>query len=363
MISQPQLSGEPWQVTTGRVRDVPRGSRRLPEPLRDSLRAVAKESIWLTVQYRPGPKPPIALFCTRRGGSTWLMELIGANRGVLPLNQPLEILTPNLTPHQYKRLPKFDLGQIVHPDLGQERELRAYTDDLMAGRIRVNAPHAFWRRDFQFRTDRLLLKIVDAKPMMDWFDATYHPDIAYLVRHPVPQAMSCIRNGWSTTTKAYLRNEWFIDEVLADRHLLTYAHTVDDTGTDLERFVLNWVVENLYPLRVLADRPHWLALSYEECVTDQDATLRRVGERLDVGDTDRMRHAALRVSRSSSLSDDGSVSAIRSGDRDEQVSGWLGRMSADDVTRVAGVLDTFGITLYAVDDPAPNWSGYRPLPE
>ena len=273
------------------VRDVPRGSRRLPEPLRDSLRAVAKESIWLTVQYRPGPKPPIALFSTRRGGSTWLMEIIGANRGVLPLNQPLEILTPNLTPHQYKRLPKFDLGQIVHPDSDQERELRAYTDDLMAGRIRVNAPHAFWRRDFQFRTDRLLLKIVDAKPMMDWFYATYHPDIVYLVRHPVPQAMSCIRNGWSTTTKAYLRNEWFIDEVLADRHLLTYAHTVDDTGTDLERFVLNWVVENLYPLRVLADRPHWLALSYEECVTDQDATLRRVGERLDLGDTDRMRRS------------------------------------------------------------------------
>ena len=256
------------------------------------------------------------------------MEIIGANRGVLPLNQPLEILTPNLTPHQYKRLPKFDLGQIVHPDPDQERELRAYTDDLMAGRIRVNAPHAFWRRDFQFRTDRLLLKIVDAKPMMDWFDATYHPDIAYLVRHPVPQAMSCIRNGWSTTTKAYLRNEWFADEVLADRELLAYAHKIDDSGTDLERFVLNWVVENLAPLRVLADRPHWLALSYEECVTDQDAVLRRVCERLDVGDTDRMRQAALRVSRSSALSDDGSVSAIRSGDRDEQVSGWLARMGA-----------------------------------
>ena len=347
----------------GEVRNVPRGYRRLPEPLRDSLRAVAKESIWLTVQYRPGPKPPIALFCTRRGGGTWLMEIIGANRGVLPLNQPLEILTPNLTPHQYKRLPKFDLGQIVHPDAVQERELRAYTDDLMAGRIRVNAPYAFWRRDFHFRTDRLLLKIVDAKPMMDWFDAAYRPDIVYLVRHPVPQAMSCIRNGWSPTTTAYLRNEWFVEEVLADRHLLTYAHKVHDTGSDLERFVLNWVVENLYPLRVLADRPHWLALSYEECVTDQDATLRRVGERLDVGDTDGMREAARRVSRSSSLSDAGSVSAIRRGDRDEQVSGWLSRMSAADVTRVAGVLDTFGITLYALDDPRPDWSGYRPLTE
>lgn len=340
-----------------------RGSRRLPEPLRDSLRAVAKESIWLTVRYRPGPKPPIALFCTRRGGSTWLMEILGANRGVLPLNQPLEILTPNLTPHQYKRLPKFDLGQIVHPDPDQERELCAYTDDLMAGRIRVNAPHAFWRRDFQFRTDRLLLKIVDAKPMMDWFDARYRPDIAYLVRHPVPQAMSCIRNGWSTTTKAYLRNEWFAAEVIADAALLAYAHALDETGTDLERFVLNWVVENLYPLRALAGRPHWLVLSYEECVTDQDATLRRVRERLAVGDTERMQRAARRLSRSAALSGDDTVSAIRTGDRDAQVAGWLAHVHAADLSRADAVLDRFGITLYAAAEPLPDWTGYRTFTE
>ncbi|HEY2791680.1 MAG TPA: hypothetical protein VGJ28_04955 [Micromonosporaceae bacterium] len=329
------------------------------EPLRDSLRAVAKESIWLAVRYRPGPKPSIALFCTRRGGSTWLMEIIGANRGVLPLNQPLEILTPNLTPHQYKRLPKFDLGQIVHPDPDQERELRAYTDDLMAGRIRVNAPHAFWRRDFQFRTDRLLLKIVDAKPLMDWFATNYHPDMAYLVRHPVPQAMSCIRNGWSTTTKAYLRNEWFAEHVIADAKLLAYAHALEETGTDLERFVLNWVVENLYPLRVLADRPDWLALSYEECVTDRDGTLRRVSERLDVGDTDRMQRAALRLSRSSTLSDDDAVSAIKAADREEQVAGWLTRLGADALARASAVLDRFEVTLYAAREPMPNWSGYQ----
>jgi hypothetical protein len=340
-----------------------RRSRGLPEPLRDGLRAAAKESIWLTVRYRPGPKPAIALFCTRRGGSTWLMEIIGANRGVLPLNQPLEILTPNLTPHQYKRLPKFDLGQIVHPDPDQERELRAYTDDLMAGRIRVNAPHAFWRRDFQFRTDRLLLKIVDAKPMMDWFAQHYRVDVVYLTRHPVPQALSCIRNGWSTTTNAYLRNEWFADEVVADPKLLAYAREVENTGTDLERFVLNWVIENLYPLRVLADRPDWLALSYEECVSDQDGTLRRVCARLDVGDTDRMHRAARRLSRSAGLSGDEAVSAIRAGNRDEQVSGWLSRVAPDDLDRAARLLDRFGVTLYTARDAAPNWTDYRRFAE
>lgn len=332
---------------------------QLPEALRDSVRATAKEAIWLTVRHRPGAKPNICLFCTRRGGSTWLMEIIGANRGILPLNQPVEIVTPNLTPYQFRRLPKFDGGLIVHPDADQEKALRAYTDDLMAGRIRVNAPYAFWRRDFQFRTDRLLLKIVGAKPMMDWFDRNYSVDMVYLVRHPIPQSLSCIRNAWPTTTRVYLRNEWFADEVVADPALLAYAEDLERTGNDLERFVLNWIVENLYPLRVLADRPHWLALSYEECVVDQGRIFDEVCSRLDLTDKDRMRAAALRASRSSSLSSDSAVSAIRAGDREAQVAGWRTKVGADDQQRVARIFDRFGVTLYSATDPMPDWTDYR----
>ena len=332
---------------------------RLPESLRDSVRATAKEAIWLTVRHRPGDKRNICLFCTRRGGSTWLMETIAANRGILPLNQPIEIVTPNLTPYQFRRLPKFDGGMVIHPDEEQEQALRAYVDDLMAGRIRVNAPVAFWRKGFRFRTDRLLLKITGGKPMMDWFDTNYDVDTVFLVRHPVPQSLSCIRNGWPTTTKIYLRNEWFVETVIADPGLRDYAESVDRGGTDLERFVVNWVVENLYPLRVLAQRPHWLALSYEECVVDQDRVFDEVCRRLQLTDIDRMRAAAGRESRSSSLSSAENVSAIKTGDREAQVSGWRKRISTEDEKRVADILDRFAVTLYSATDPMPTWTGYR----
>ncbi len=332
---------------------------RLPESLRDSVRSTAKEAIWLTVRHRPGGKRNICLFCTRRGGSTWLMEVIAANRGVLPLNQPIEIVTPNLTPYQFRRLPKFDGGMAIHPDEEQEQALRAYVDDLMAGRIRVNAPVAFWRKGFQFRTDRLLLKITGGKPMMDWFDTNYPVDVVYLVRHPVPQSLSCIRNGWPTTTKIYLRNEWFVETVLADPALREYAASIDRSGTELERFVVNWVVENLYPLRVLPQRPQWLALSYEECVADQERVFTEVCRRLDLTDIDRMRAASMRESRSSSLSSAETVSAIKTGDRQEQVSGWRKRVSADDEKRVAEILDRFGVTLYSATEPMPDWTAYQ----
>jgi hypothetical protein len=310
---------------------------RLPESLRDSVRSTAKEAIWLTVRHRPGDKRNICLFCTRRGGSTWLMEVIAANRGVLPLNQPIEIVTPNLTPYQFRR----------------------YTDDLMAGRIRVNAPVAFWRKGFRFRTDRLLLKITGGKPMMDWFDTNYPVDVVYLVRHPVPQSLSCIRNGWPTTTKIYLRNEWFVETVLADPALRDYAESIDRTGSELERFVVNWVVENLYSLQVLPQRPQWVALSYEECVVDQARVFTEVCRRLELTDIDRMRAASTRESRSSSLSSAETVSAIKSGDRQEQISGWRKRISPEDEKRVAEILDRFGVTLYSATDPLPNWTAYQ----
>ena len=326
---------------------------------RESLRAVAKESVWLTVRYQQGDRPAIGLFCSRRGGSTWLMEIIGANRGVLPLNQPVEGFTPNLTPYQFARLPVFDRGEIVHLDAEEEAEFKAYTDEVLAGRMRVNAPHRFWRPEFSFRTNRLLLKIISAKAMMDWFDTHYDLDIVYLVRHPVPQALSCLRNGWGTSTKAYLRNEWFVEEVIADRTAVDMARRLSDHGTDLERMVLNWTVENLYPLKVLADRPHWLALSYEETVLDSEGTFARVSERLSLTDTDRMRRAAARASASSGLSERETLAAITARDEDQMVGRWREQTSESDRTNVARILDTFGVTLYSADSAMPNWAGYR----
>lgn len=330
--------------------------------IREALRAVVKESVWLAVRYEPGDLADIALFCSRRGGSTWLMEIVSANRGVLPLNQPIEAFTPNLTPYQFSRLPKFDRGEIIHPDAEEEREFKAYTDELFAGRMRVNAPHAPWQDGFSLRANRLALKIVSAKAMMDWFDANYRLQIVYLVRHPIPQSMSCLRLGWGTSTKAFLRNEWFVEEVIGDPAAAAFAWRTADHGTGLERLVLNWALENLYPLRVLPDRPHWLALSYEEILTDQERVLTDLRQRLALQDVDRMRRAARTASRSSELSTDGTVSAIAEGDRPRLVGGWLGKVEPDQQRATATILDVFGITLYSPDSPMPNWSGCRATP-
>ena len=330
----------------------------MPDSVREAIRAAVKELVWLSVRHTPTGRP-IMLFCTRRGGSTWLMQTISAHPGILSLNQPLELLTPNLTPYQFRRLPKFHRGQMVYPDPDLEEELREYADDLLAGRIRVNAPFRPWQPDFHLRTDRMLLKTVDTKPMMDWFDKHYDVDIVYLMRHPVPQAMSCIRNRWRTTTLSYTANQQFVEEVLRDPDLASVAERLDREGTELERFVVNWVVENLAPLRVLPDRPGWTALSYEECVIDRDGALETISRRLDLPDVTRMRAGSERASRSSGMSTEDTRAAIDRGDHRALVGAWQDRLDPTDRQRVGAILDRFGVTAYRVDDPMPDWSGLR----
>jgi hypothetical protein len=321
--------------------------------LKREAKALLKEAIWFaTTNHVPGSKRDIALFCTRRGGSTFVMEAIAANRGVKFLDQPLEITTESMTTSQARAIPKFEQGELVHLDSDEEKALRTYVESVLDGSIPVNAPWRFWRRDFEWRTDRLVLKIVGAKALIDWFANSFDVDVVYVTRHPVPQALSCIRNGWTLTAKPYLRNEWFVSTHLDDA---TVAHCWDvlRTGSPLDQFVLNWALENLVPLRLLEDRPAWTYLSYEATVLEPTALLPRLAAALDLDDVDRMVAATGRPSRSSALSDASTRSSIAAGDQDALLRAWRGKVTDDEERTAMAILDRLGIDLYRTGEDLP----------
>jgi hypothetical protein len=69
-----------------------------------AAKALTKELLWyLTCQHEQGPEPNILLFATRRGGSTFVMELIGANRGIRSIDQPFEMSSSLLATAQVCR--------------------------------------------------------------------------------------------------------------------------------------------------------------------------------------------------------------------------------------------------------------------
>lgn len=314
-----------------------------PRYLVRSLRASAREAIWLaTCSHEQGDDPNILLFATRRGGSTFAMELIAANRGVRPMNQPLETQSRNLTAAQALEIPRFHQGQITSLDEVTGARMHELVDRIFTGEIVINAPTKFWRRDVDLRSDRLVLKITDAKPVIGWFDSEFDAAIVYLTRHPIPQALSCLRNGWTLTVDAHLDDPRFVEAYLSDR-ALAEAHDVMASGTPLQRFVLNWALENVAPMRLLPDRPEWLHVRYEDCVADPDGVMVVLSERLHLTDVDRMRSVLSRPSQSSRRSTDVTRRDISAGRGADTVVRWRDEIDPADEAWCDRLLTTFEI--------------------
>lgn len=278
------------------------------------------------------------------------MELIGANRGIRTLNQPLETLSRNLTLGQALELPRYADGQITSLDEEQAVALKLYVEQLLSGELVVNAPTRFWRKDFTWSADRVVLKITDAKAVIGWFGESVDADVVYFSRHPVAQALSCIRNGWTLTSSAYLNDDRFMGAYLPE--VAGYCRDLAMRGGKLERWVLNWALENVAPLRLLPDRPDWLHVKYEDTVVRPETELGRMAAHLSLDDFERMRARLRRPSVSSSRSSASTRGAIAVGATEALLDGWRTKVDGDDLRASSRVLERLSIDPLSV---VPRW--------
>jgi hypothetical protein len=324
------------------------------EPVKTASKELVKEAIWYSMtRFEQGEKKSICLFTTRRSGGTFLMEMIAANKGVRSIGQPDTIYSASAW--QIRHLPVVDRGELISLDEDTEQGLESYFTKILSGRLQVNAPWRFWRNDFNFRSDRLVLKIGGAKALIDWFDQTFPVSIVYSTRHPIPTALSIIRNGWGLTAPAYLSNRTFVDEYLGEE-VLGHCRDVLARGTLLEKHVLNWGLENLVPARLLPERPHWLYVSYEESTLVPEQTVQKLASALELKDTARMLDKVRIPSRTSGLSTRRTRQLIKQGAAESLVSKWRTEISIAEERRCFEILAPLGVSLYGQGEDSPTAS-------
>ncbi|MDX1419151.1 MAG: hypothetical protein R3181_04225 [Rubricoccaceae bacterium] len=317
------------------------------ENLSLATRYAVKEALWLLGRHRPGPAKDIALFSTRRSGSTWLMEVIAVNRGVRYSDQPFSLHHPS--PGHARRLPIPARSQFTSLEGEDEARVRAFVAAVLDGSLSVNAPWELWHPAYHWRTDRVVLKIVDAKPLIDWLDQTFALHIVYSTRHPLPASLSVIRNGWALTAQAYLQDPRFVEAWLTERDV-AYAWDVLRGGTPLEQHVLNWTLENLVPLRLLPERPRWLVVPYEAATLDPAGTVDLLADRLDLPDRERMRKQARVASRSTRRL----ASAFDPADEARaRLRSWRRHVTEAEEDAAFRILDRFGVDLYRRGEDLP----------
>ena len=280
------------------------------------------------------------------------MQVMSVNRGVLFSDQPFGMYTASSA--NINLLPIFPYGQIAGPDSEEEEILRAYIDGVLNGRIRANLPWKFWANDFHFFNDRMCLKIVDAKAMIDWIDRQFDVHTVVLTRHPIAQALSVEANRWFTTGKGFLRNSEFVDQWLS-AEMVDFCWDVYANGTNIEKRVTDWALENRPLLSLLPERPDWLFLGYEDLIAHTAAVVDFLAERLELPDRRAMIGAFDRPSRSTwkeSTADTRKL--IHDKKRRELLNKWRAQLNTDELSRCFRVLDRFGIQLYRPDSSMPE---------
>ncbi|MDN5848565.1 MAG: sulfotransferase [Nitrococcus sp.] len=315
---------------------------------------ILKKVLWSITRYDgTRENKPICLFAQRRGGSTHLTQILSQNKGVRYYDEPFSFFGASC--EQIRQLPPKEKSQFISLDEEEELVIQRYLNRIFCGKTDVSNPWRIWQSEFDFVFDRILLKILYAKPLIDWIAQRFSVDIVYYVRHPIPVALSIMEQGrglngraygWGDNSRAYLQDEVFISTYM-NESLISYSWDIYKNGTFFERLILNWCLENLVPLRLKDLRPEWTFLSYEELVSDPTTCINYLSERLNLKDRSKMYKSVSIPSHSSKKLRTGNYSLA---DRDRLIFGWKAKVDQNMISSAAKILDKFEIDIYSVYD-------------
>ena len=227
----------------------------------------------------------VFLLSSGRSGSTWLSEMLQSVPSTRTIFEPFHATRgyPALADHRYRYLPP---GQ-------EDAPLRETLSDVLAGRQR-----SAWSDQFNplmpttFR--RRLVKEVRANLLSPWLTrALPAARFLFLVRHPIPLALSQLKGGWVLSSQR-LREQ----AELADRYGLDRFSRFGWPTKGFESLVLFWAIENLVALDC-AERSGSLLVRYEDLVLRPGASLATIGQHIGVEFPDQVRETFSETSWSS----------------------------------------------------------------
>ena len=300
--------------------------------------------------YRQGKQKNILLFSSRRGGSTLLAQLIANNPGVLYIDQPFDLFKPHSITGKIKAkyLPNVPGSQFINISDKEEKKNFNYTSLLLNGRLQKLGTIA--NAEFPILANRTILKICNASCLVDWFSKNFDTIVVHLLRHPISQSLSIMRNNWGITAKYYLSNPFFADNYL-NQEQLDFSNHILNSGTYFEQAILNWVLENLVILQYSnASRSR---VFYELLVTDSSKQINVLSQSLNISEN-LMKDTLTKPSASSKYSEQKTTSAIKNNNQDYLISKWQNMVTSQQISQAQKILDIYEISEYNATESLPQ---------
>jgi len=292
----------------------------------------------------------ILVLATRRGGSTMLMEIIYSQPGISFVAQPTDLWRY----HPLKTsLPETPFVRFISLNEAEEKMMYDFFQSVVfAGKLRGHMPWRFWEREFSFFYNRLVVKVLNAKALIEWFSRNFDVHIVYLVRHPLAVASSIRHKGWGSYPTAFIEDKWFRETYL-DGRLMDRCNEIINNGTELERIVLEWCLENLHPLRMVGSE-RWLMITYEELVLKPREMTDLLCTRLSLPNKER---AYMRIAKPSMNATRGSREAMREYGSSRLITRWKQNIDSQTEAGLMTILSDFDIDIYQGESFLPaSWA-------
>ncbi|MGB0370598.1 MAG: hypothetical protein ACPGN3_04550 [Opitutales bacterium] len=318
--------------------------------VREGLRSV----LTALPTHKQGSKKDILMLSSRRSGSTWLMESMGAEPHLRTLNEPFG--------------PKFSGRSILaeSPDFAKIEEglrLHAFPESMLPYVDRYMNEPALTRLasaynplapGYHLKTNRTLWKVIHANPAITYFYERAHLYHTFmLLRHPCPTILS-MEKKYEPELGLILANETFCKEHLDDDQY-SFFQNILKGGNRLELFAAEWALEQLVPVKELPKyREHIPVLSYEALRGDVARGIAFVAEYCDLSAPEKIIGATDAPSASTA---DERLKTVQSNNQSGFVAGWRKRMDEATEEKVFSIIRKVGVDTYEPgrDLPSPAY--------
>lgn len=316
---------------------------RIPRPV--------KSRLYHPSLYQQGKARNVLLFSSRRGGSTLFEQIVTCNQGFRSIDQPFDLFNPNTKAGKIKTkfLPDMYWSQFISLNSSEEYQVKLYMKLALSGQLRLLGGIEQW--DFPVLGHRTFMKILNASPLIDWFIQNFEVNVCYLMRHPIPQALSVMQNKWGITADAYMKSQYFVESYL-NLEQVSIAEDILKSDDYFQQAILNWVVENLVPLKYA--KTSFQKIAYEDLITDPVQVITLLSHELDLPNINRMTKEVIRPSRSVKFSGAANRKNLQSKDPKAIISSWMKKVTDEQIKQVDKILSTFEITEYSSNSAIPN---------
>lgn len=282
-------------------------------------------------------KEAIWLVSDGRSGSTWLSDLINADRRYRELFEPFH-------PYIVKKVRDYSLFQYLRPE-DQGSPLCDFLTSVFSGEFKhlradVSKPRLFYKG--------LLVKDIFAHLLMPWVHHNI-PGVkkVLLIRNPFSVALSKQRLKkwtWMTEPKEFLNQP-----ALYSDYLKPFSEVIQSIGDDfIEKQVLIWAIIHYVPLKNLNSQDLHI-IFYEDLVTRPAQEIERLFNYLELS-YDQGESLNQRIYKPTRTSKNFSQELSR----DSLLDSWKNQLSAQQIDKGMEILEQFQLSKVYEDNLTPS---------